>query len=73
MDASIRLAKVIGICPFCHAETSVVAPVSGLDDYYKKGLLIQNSLPTLSPEEREMLLTGMCLQCQSKIFNSQES
>ena len=72
MDATTELSRITVLCPFCSTPSSIIAPTIGLDDYFKKGQLIQNALPTLSPEERETIKTGMCLQCQSQIFNSQD-
>jgi hypothetical protein len=29
---------------------------------------VQNQFPDLEPDEREVLLTGMCFACQSRVF-----
>jgi len=53
-------------CPFCGKES--VFDVDKETWYkgeqaYKNGALIQNAWPTLSPAQRELLITGMCEEC----------
>ena len=55
------------ICPICGHTSQVTIPA---EDYLKWqfGELIQNAMPYLSPESREFLISGMCRDCQDKIF-----
>ena len=60
--------EVTVICPFC-GETSTVAVVKKDYDAWQWGELIQNVMPYLSPSDREILISGMCLKCQSSFFS----
>lgn len=55
-------------CPFCGATHFVnnVDPVGYLS--WEMGELIQKALPNLSPTEREQMISGLCPECQKKIF-----
>jgi hypothetical protein len=35
---------------------------------WQMGELIQNVAPELSPEERELLISGICSECWNKMF-----
>ena len=50
------------ICPFCRSAVSVEVP---LEDYemWQDGTAIQHACPTLSADEREILMTGICPNC----------
>lgn len=55
------------ICPVCGKST-----FRWVEDmkYAKLGLKhIQDIFPELPPEERELFLTSICLECQDKIFS----
>ena len=57
-------------CPWCGkiSELKVSTKVwrDGLNAY-KNGALIQNAWPTLSPSDRELILTGICDTCWNKM------
>ena len=58
-------------CPFCGELTEVT--VTALDYVaYTSGELAQKAFPYLSPDERELIISGMCPDCQSKFFGSDE-
>lgn len=40
------------------------------DEYnaYMNGALVQNAFPTLPPEYRELLISGLCENCWDKVF-----
>lgn len=54
-------------CPFCGRESEVMVKI---DEYlaYEEGALAQDAFPNLSPEEREMIISGICIKCQKNIF-----
>lgn len=56
------------ICPFCNSDYEV--KIANEDGYFKwvTGELIQNALPELSATDRESLISGLCPDCQKKIF-----
>lgn len=65
-------AEVDVVCPFCHKTTTV--QVVGEDFYAWKfeGALIQNAMPYLPANVRETLISGLCDECQDKMFSSFE-
>ena len=56
------------ICPFCGATSTLHVDSKNWIDYREKKLYVQNAFPHLSAGEREIILTGICLQCQSHVF-----
>jgi len=58
-------------CPFCRVEHSYALDVS-MDQFMEwstnRDALIQNVMPDLPIDEREVLITGMCFDCQSQVF-----
>ena len=65
-------AEVDVVCPFCHKTTTV--QVVG-EDFYAwrfEGALIQNAMPYLPANVRETLISGLCDECQEKMFSFPE-
>lgn len=55
-------------CPFCGSRHYVFVDEDHFS-LWKNGIeLIQNAMPELSPTEREQLISGICPECQKKIF-----
>ena len=54
-------------CPFCGTKSLVIVEE---DDFtaWQNGMVAQEAFPYLSAEEREMLISGLCLDCQDKLF-----
>lgn len=63
--------ETVCTCPFCHKNVTILVPAQGYRRW-QMGELIQNALPTLTVAEREMLVTGMCPDCQEDFYNSFE-
>ena len=65
----MELVEIIGECPFCGNQWSIQVFEK---DYiaWQKGELVQKAFPYLSGDEREMLISGMCVECQEKIFGA---
>lgn len=55
-------------CPFCGKYTTVKVEAEALDAY-NKGINIAVALPNLSAFDREVMITGMCYDCQEKAFS----
>lgn len=57
------------MCPICGHEHSYALDAT-IEQYYawQHGALIQDAMPELPPDEREVLMTGMCFDCQSQVF-----
>ncbi len=62
-----EVAVVKGVCPFCGEVWEVYVPAAGLKKWMD-GACIQNAMPDVPAETREFLLSGMCRDCQNKIF-----
>ena len=56
-------------CPFCGDYHKVSMNET---TYYNwcSGELIQNAMPDMTPTEREQLISGLCPNCQEKIFGN---
>lgn len=54
-------------CPFCGKHFELRVPY---DQYleYRGGAKVQDAFPDFTPIEREMVMTGMCLECQIDVF-----
>lgn len=63
------MMDVVVTCPFC-GKMSVVSVA--FDDYanYLDGGLAQDCFPNLTAQERELIISGMCLECQEEIFGN---
>ena len=55
------------VCPFCGKEGEVKVKMNDWLNYVN-GALVQNAFPYLNASEREQITSGMCLDCQNKIF-----
>lgn len=65
------MITILNECPFCHKEYAFEVPTSGYHKYMT-GALVQNAFPTLSATEREHFVSGLCANCQKKIFGEEE-
>ena len=54
-------------CPMCGTITTVYARPEEVWRW-EDGELIQNAMPHLKPCEREVFISGLCYECQKKIF-----
>ena len=55
-------------CPFCGSRHYVFVDEDHFSLWNNGIELIQNAMPELSPTEREQLISGICPECQKKIF-----
>lgn len=58
-------------CPFCRADHEVEV---NFEEYvnWVSGELIQSAMPSLTPTEREQLISHICPKCQETIFGADE-
>ena len=54
-------------CPYCGTVSKVGVPESGYRQW-KSGTRIQDALPMLSADEREILMSGVCPSCWDDVF-----
>lgn len=65
------MITVANQCPFCGKEYTFKVPADGYDKYFK-GVVVQSAFPTISATEREHFVSGLCAECQEKIFGAEE-
>lgn len=58
-------------CTMCGKVNTVRVPKAGFDKW-RTGALIQNVLPEVSKEDRELLISGTCPPCFDKLFRGIE-
>ena len=61
------MGKITRDCPFCGKKMAIDIPI---DAYLKwiDGVRIQDALPNIAAEDREVLLTGICPKCWNETF-----
>lgn len=59
-------------CFNCGKEVELPITQTQVDNWHKKGTLIQREFPELSASQREMLLTEICPECWDEIFKEEE-
>lgn len=69
-EIKVEMITVSNVCPFCRKFYEIEVPFAGFMAY-KSGALVQNAFPTLSPTERECLVSGLCTTCQDKVFGNE--
>ena len=62
------MMKVERDCPICGAKQSVIVRQYAYMKWVNKELSIQEAMPELSADEREILLSGVCSRCWGKTF-----
>ena len=62
------MQEIVATCVRCGDGTLINAVVSDLIKW-KNGELIQNVMPYLNEDERELLISGTCGKCFDKIFS----
>jgi hypothetical protein len=61
------LSTITKTCVFCGKESSIAVD-SGSLYLYNQGELAQNAFPTLSPSERELIISGTHSECWGGMF-----
>ena len=55
------------ICPLCGAAHTIEVNLTDCWDW-EDGKCAQDAFPYLSPDEREMLISGICPECWDSMF-----
>lgn len=67
IEANKDMVLVEKACPFCGELCQCTFPTDGYEKWMG-GELIQRAMPTVPATSREWLISGMCPECQDKIF-----
>ena len=67
----MNIMTVARRCPFCQKVTSVAVDPEGYA-LWTRGACVQDVLPTLSADDRETLISGLCLKCQADFFEDED-
>lgn len=63
---------ILTVCPMCGQDHEI--GVNEMDFWdWQDGELAQNAFPYLTPNEREMLISGICPDCWDRIFGRAEA
>lgn len=65
---------VLYYCKFCNKEVVITVDEEDIKKY-ENGALIQDAFPYLTPDEREIMISGMCGDCWQKymeLFDKEE-
>ena len=58
-------------CAVCQRTSEITAPEAGVK-LWREGARIQDALPTLTPDEREMLINGTHPDCFDELFGEDD-
>jgi hypothetical protein len=59
-------------CNRCKKEQTIGGITLAKLKHYQDGELIQNVLPELSPDQRELLISGICGKCFDEMFADED-
>ena len=59
-------------CPFCAKHYTFEVPTDEYSDWVFNNKLIQEAFKSLNATKREFLLSGLCEDCQKKIFGDED-
>lgn len=54
-------------CPFCGTVSEITVSKDSFMTW-QMGEMIQMAMPELGADEREILVSGLCLKCQAEVF-----
>ena len=66
-------ANLICVCTKCQKEVTLKVQINDFMDWRYGGRHIALAFDYLSPDEREILISGICSECFDKIFKKEES
>lgn len=59
-------------CPCCGDNNAIFVNIEDYFNWYTGRVLTQVAFPYLDDDEREMLISGMCPSCWSRMFEEEE-
>ena len=70
---SIRTGVIEVTCVRCKSKHTILVPTDGYKLWTSGQKHIQDALPGLSADERELLMSGICPICWDKLFGDDEN
>tara|TARA_Y100001951_G_C11266839_1_gene256145 strand:- start:849 stop:1061 length:213 start_codon:yes stop_codon:yes gene_type:complete len=68
----LAMTSVVAVpCRLCKEVTDLTVNIEGFVAW-QGGKLIQDALPELSADQRELLISGTCDKCWNELFGSDE-
>ena len=64
------LIELTYVCPFCSEWSKVRISKDKFERYAEGKEKVQDIFPELSADDREILISGICLDCQKKVFDN---
>ena len=75
MDVNVNeqhtVATIDVKCNMCKETTQITVPFAKLQRWLKFGDYIQDVFPELTPDNRELLISGTCPTCFKKLFGDE--
>lgn len=65
------MAQIYTHCPNCMKQFVLTVPEQAYKAWARKEAHIQDAMPMLSADERELLLSGLCPKCWNKLFGEE--
>lgn len=59
-------------CKYCNKIYKIPVFKEDLEEYNKGEKLVQECFPYISPEYRELLISGMCPECWDNLYEENE-
>lgn len=62
------VAQIYTHCICCQSQHVIKAPQEGYNEWSKGLKKIQHAMPTVSADDREMLISGLCPDCFEEVM-----
>lgn len=67
---NIATVEITKVCPFCGKVNRIIVNAESYR-MWQSGALIQRVFPMVSATEREILMSGICEDCQDDVFGKE--
>ena len=62
---------ILTTCPFCGKDNEVTVPFAEFNAY-ENGEVAQRAFKSLNATQRELIISGICPDCQKRIFYGED-
>lgn len=62
------VAQIYTHCTCCQKQFVIKAPQEGYNAWTKHEKKIQHAMPTVSADDRELLISGLCVDCFEEVM-----